>query len=205
MDFANIETVYTVMFWSGIAFAGISAIFSGMSDAMGGGHDLDFDADADVDAGGDSFHGHGEVAVSPISPMTVFAFLGGFGGGGMIGLQVLDNQLYSLLIALPTGFLVAFSLFWMMMKLNQGNVSSESKISDTIGIEAEVITPIVEDKLGEIAYIAKGSRLSSPARSLDGRSIGRGSIVKIWRVVGSTYVVKEISPEEAELPEREVD
>jgi membrane-bound ClpP family serine protease len=96
--------------------------------------------------------------------------------------------------------LVGFGIYWLMYKLNESNVSSESRASEVVGATAEIITPIVEDGTGEIAYVSRGSRYSSAARSIDGKSIAKGKAVKIWRIVGSTCHVKEILPEEAEQP-----
>ncbi len=54
----------------------------------------------------------------------------------------------------------------------------------------EVITPVPEGGVGEISYVAKGTRMSSPARSIDGKPIARAAMVKIVRITGTTYYVK---------------
>ena len=205
----TILTVYWILFLVGLGFALMTAILHGFGEAFGGGSDIDFGHDVgggighDFDpgqVGADSFHGHGELALNPISPLTIFSFVGGFGGGGLIGLYLGIPTQYTFFIALPVGLGISFSLYWFMYKINQSNVSSEARASEAVGISAEIITPIVEDGTGEIAYVSRGSRYSAPARSLDGRSIGRGKAVKIWRLVGSTCYVKEINPEEADAP-----
>jgi len=213
-------TVYWIMFLSGLIFSIVSVVLSGFGHAFGG-HDYDFSADHQADLGGgtdtadfgghagaadagsgDFYHGGGEIALSPLSPITIAAFVGGFGGGGLIGMT-LKLGVWSVAIALPVGFVLAFLIYYFMYLINKTNVSSEAHASDTLGLTAEIITPIMEDKVGEIAYILSGSRYTSPARSIDGRSILKGRAVKIWRVVGSTCYVKEILPEEAEKPEEE--
>ncbi len=212
MDF--LLTSYWILFLVGLGFSIMMAVFSGLGEASGGGADVGIDAGADFDVGGgfdvdhdfggmdaaDYYAGHGEVAMSPVSPMTIFAFLGGFGGGGLIGTGVGMTGGWSLLIALPVGLLVGFLIYWFMFKLNQSNISSEARAGEVVGLTAEMITPIVEENTGEIAYIARGSRYVSAARSIDGKSISKGRAVKVWRVVGSTCYVKEIMPEEAEQP-----
>ena len=227
----DIVTIYWILFFIGLGFAVVTAVFIGFGEALAG-HDVDFSTDHDMDLGGgadtvdlggahadiggadavdiggahadldtgDFFHGHGEVALNPVSPITIFSFLGGFGGGGLIGHFIGLTSWGTILIALPVGFLVAFGIYYIMMVINRTNISSEARATEAVGVTAEIITPIVEDGTGEIAYVSRGSRYSSPARSIDGKSIGRGRAVKIWRIVGSTCYVKEIMPEEAEQP-----
>ncbi len=215
----TLVTIYWILFLVGLGFALISVIFAGFAEAMGG-HDVDFSADHDMDLGGadtsdfggadishdfdvssgDFYHGHGEVALSPVSPITIAAFVGGFGGGGLIGFFLHMPTWGTILVGLAVGFAIAFGIYYLMYVINKSNVSSEARVSDAVGITAEIITPIIEDATGEIAYILRGSRYNGAARSLDGKSIGRGRAVKIWRIVGSTCYVKEILPEEADSP-----
>jgi len=213
-------TVYWIMFLTGLGFAVLSGIFVGLGQAAGG-HETDFALDHDADLGGgvdtvdfghgdmhadmdmssgDFFHAHGEIALSPVSPITIFSFMGGFGGGGLLGTEFGWPVWGTVLLALVLGFILAFSIYYFMYLLNKSNVSSEARATEALGTTAEMITPIVEDQMGEIAYITRGSRYVSPARSIDGRSITKGRAVKIWRIVGSTAYVKEILPEEAEHP-----
>ena len=62
------------------------------------------------------------------------------------------------------------------------------------GLEAEVLTGIPEGGVGEIAFTTSGGRLNVPARSDDGAPIPYNSLVRIVRVVGSTYIVQRQSP-----------
>ena len=212
-----IVTIYWILFLLGLGFSVVSAVFAGFGQAAGG-HDVDLSLDHDMDLGGgvdtvgfdgidgadaasgDFYHGHGEIALSPVSPITIAAFIGGFGGGGLIGIELGLTSVWSGVVAMPTGFILAFGIYYLMYLINQSNVSSEARVTEILGLSAEIITPIVEDQIGEIAYNTRGSRYTSGARSLDGRSIAKGKSVKIWRVVGSTCYVKEILPEEVEKP-----
>lgn len=214
----TIITVYWILFFTGLAFAVLSAFFLGLGEAMAG-HDVDFSGSHDVDLSGgadtvsfgegtgevdlsssDFYHGHGQIALSPVSPMTIFSFMGGFGGGGLIAHELGAPTWGSLMSALVLGTFVAFIVYYAMYKLNEMSASSEARAGEAIGATAEIITPIVDDATGEIAYVSRGSRYNSAARSIDGKSINRGRAVKIWRLVGSTCYVKEIMPEEAEQP-----
>ena len=215
----DIITIYWILFLVGLGFAVTSAIFVGFGTAMGG-HNVDFSGTHDIDLGGgvdtasfgdgahadvhlesgDFYHGEGEIALSPVSPSTIAAFICGFGGGGLIGNAIGLATWGTVLVAIPMGIFSGGIVYFLMFKLSQLSASSEARSSEIIGTTAEIITPIVEDNTGEIAYVSRGSRYNSPARSLDGKSISRGAAVKIWRIVGSTAYVKEIPPEEAEQP-----
>ena len=87
----TILTIYWILFLIGLGFAIVSAVFVGFGEAMSG-HDVDFSTDHDFDLGGgadtvdfggmhdadlgtgDFFHGHGEIALSPISPITIASY-----------------------------------------------------------------------------------------------------------------------------------
>ncbi len=206
-------TVFWLLFFVGLVFAVISALFAGFGTEVGG-HDFDFSADHDFTVpGGDldtsgadldhfgGFHAHGEVALSPVSPITIAAFIGCFGGGGVIAYYIYPSTAVDLLIAIVVGFIGAFGVYWLVGRIaNMIQGSSEAKVGELIGEIAEVITPCMGEKMGEISYVFKGSRYNAPARSVDGRDIGKNKPVKIWRIIGTTFYVKEISPEESDFP-----
>ena len=89
------------------------------------------------------------------------------------------------------GMAVALLVLWGLNKVFAAvQSSSEVKVAGLIGTTAEVISPIPEGGVGEIAYVAEGTRLSAPARTPDGRPVARGTRVKIVRIAGSEYFVK---------------
>jgi membrane protein implicated in regulation of membrane protease activity len=61
-----------------------------------------------------------------------------------------------------------------------------------LGQEANVISPIPSDGVGEIAYVQGGSRYSAPARTENGVAIPAGRPVKITRIVGTQFYVEPI-------------
>jgi len=81
-------------------------------------------------------------------------------------------------------------LLWKVFQVTQG--SSEAIVADLVGVEAEVITAIPAEGLGEIAYNAKQARYNAPARTVDGKSLGPHTVVKIVRVLGGTYFVEKV-------------
>ncbi len=131
---------------------------------------------------------------SPLSPVTVAMFVTSFGAGGIVSMHILNIKgVGSLLIATLAGFVIAaitFVIFYKMFKMTQG--SSTPGAAELVGIEAEVITAIPADGLGEIAYVVRGTRLTAPARSEDGKPCPAHSTVKITRITGNTYYVKGV-------------
>jgi membrane protein implicated in regulation of membrane protease activity len=206
-------TFFWILFLIGLVFSILMALFAGFGTEMGG-HDFDFSADHDFGVGGvdidptgadldtmGGFHGAGEIALSPVSPITIGSFIGCFGGGGIIAHAITQNMTISIIAAVILGLLGAFGIYYIVGRIAgaiQG--SSEAKVGELIGEFAEVITPIHGESMGEVAYVFKGSRYNAPARSVDGRDIAKSKPVKIWRVIGSTFYVKEISPEESGFP-----
>jgi membrane protein implicated in regulation of membrane protease activity len=193
-----IEIVFIASFFLGLAYAIVSMIFSGI---IGGGHEGgggetggDFDVQHDVaghveaGSGADS----GTIHFSPLSPVVIAMFITAFGAMGMICLKVFALSPYpSLAVAIATGVVIAaitFFIFLMLFRATQG--SSESKIADMVGQEAEVITSIPLDGLGEVAYVAKGTRYTAPARSAHRTEIKTHSVVTIEKIVGNTFYVK---------------
>ena len=51
-------------------------------------------------------------------------------------------------------------------------------------------TAIPAGGFGEIAYVARGTRFNSTARSIDGKEVPRNATVRIKRIVGNTCYVK---------------
>ncbi len=181
-----VDLVYLVCFFLGFGFALLSAlmsgVFSGGAEAhVGAGHDVHVTA-------GDSVH------FPLLSPVTLSMFISSFGGSGYIYKHALHlDPLVHVALAAITACGIALAVAWGLYKifqLTQG--SSEANVADLIGIEAEVITAIPAEGLGEIAYTAKQARYSAPARTNDGKALGPHTIVKIVRILGGTYIVEKV-------------
>ena len=70
--------------------------------------------------------------------------------------------------------------------------SSEVRVAEMAGTIAEIITPIPENGLGEIAFVAQGGRMTYSARHNHNGKIDRGTPVRILRVVGGIAYVEPI-------------
>jgi hypothetical protein len=162
---------------------------------FGGAHVPDANIHVGADAGPDA--SHGEVSVRSLSAVSIASFVTAFGASGIIAIQLLEiSPRWSLLIAAAGGLVVgaivqlAFSYFLLAP---QG--SSEVRARDIMGAVGEVITPIPAGNVGEIAYVARGARVTSTARSADGKAIPRGTIVRVTNMVGSIVLVASTTPD----------
>ncbi len=173
----------------GLLYAGLLAaglVWALFSVATGFASDLA--ADFDADAGGHLDGGH----LHPISGTTIATFVTGFGAGGVVAHYSLGWPLAGSLGAAVGGGLALAALAFVVLELvfRQTQAGSEFAAEDVVGREAEVITPIPEGGLGEVAYIVRGQREQGAARAVDGTAIARGALVVVDKVMGSTLYVR---------------
>lgn len=166
-----------------------------------GAGDLDAGGDVDLDAGGQEVAhagpGAGEavdqgvVHFSPLSPIVIAMFLTAFGGAGLITSGPLGlKPLVSVPLSVVAGFAVGALTFLLFYKLVQATqASSEAAVAGLVGLEAEVTVPIPRDGTGEIAYVARGTRYTAPARSAEGITLAAHTPVVIRRIAGNTFFV----------------
>jgi len=176
----SIGVIYVGLLVLGLSYAVISGALGWLAD-LG-------DADVHVDASGHLEAGHAH----PISGTTVATFITGFGGGGAVAHYLLQwSLLGSLGTAMLSGLAVAgaaFAVLELLFKQTLGG--GEFAVEEAIGREAEVITAIPRDGLGEVAFVVKGQREQASARASDGSAIPRGRLVVVERVTGSTFFVR---------------
>lgn len=209
----TITGLYIACLAIGFIYALIGAIFGELGShgdvAVGdhgmdiGGHDfdagdhggLDF-GDHDVAIGDHANLSYAEIHglhVSPLNTITIATFVGSFGAMGLIaqwGLKL--APLASLAFAIPMAVLAAGIQFYLYSKILIGSsASSEATMADIAKCTAEVITPIPEGGIGEIAYNIKGVRYTAPARSVEGGSVPRGGRVRIVRSAAGVMQVRE--------------
>lgn len=172
--------VYIGLLAAGVVYAVIAGALGWLSDLGGG--EVHLDASGHVDAG----HPH------PISGPVIATFVTGFGAGGVIAHYGLRwSLLGGLVLASGVGIFLAVAAFLVMEFIfSQAQAGSEFTVEEIVGREAEVITTIPESGPGEIAFVIKGQREVSAARSADGSTIAKGRLVVIEKVVGATYFVR---------------
>lgn len=207
MDFlqglGTVNCVYMALLTVGILYALMIVISGGLSQIDLPDVDIDvphIDLPGDIDipdihvdighAEVGSFD-HGTVEISPLSPITIAAFVTSFGGVGIVATQLFQvrpemSLLWATLGGVVTGGFVYLVYGRLLVSMQ---ASSEVRQRELTGIVGEVIAPIAADGVGEISYVAKGSRISSPARSATGQAIPRGTLITIERMVGGTALV----------------
>jgi membrane-bound ClpP family serine protease len=143
-----------------------------------------------VEAGADSSDAPG---ISIFSPTIIASFITAFGGFGLIFTQFpkTSNAVISAPLSLAGGLAVAgVLLVFLRSVFRHTQSSSESHVGNLIGAEANVITPIPENGVGEIAYVVGGTRYSAPARAENNAPVANGRTVRIIRIVGSQFYVQ---------------
>jgi membrane protein implicated in regulation of membrane protease activity len=142
-----------------------------------------------VEVGADSSDAPG---ISIFSPTIIASFITAFGGFGLIFSQFhkTNPTEISAPLSLVGGLVVAAGmLVFLRSVFHHTQSSSESHVARLIGAEANVITPIPENGVGEIAYVVGGTRYSAPARAENNASVPTGKTVKITRIVGTQFYV----------------
>lgn len=176
----TIGHLYLGLLGLGLAYALLAGLMGWLSD-LGG--DVHVDATGHLDAG----HLH------PVSGTTIATFITGFGAGGTVAHYYFEWPLpLGLALAAFTGLAVAAAAYGVLELLfEHTQAGSEFSAEEAVGRDAEVITSISAGGTGEVAYLARGQRVHSAARSSDETAIGRGSLVVIDRVTGATVYVRK--------------
>jgi membrane protein implicated in regulation of membrane protease activity len=213
-SFDTLNCVYFSLFFVGLGYAIFIAITGGLSDIDM--PDVDIDVPqidlpgdvnipgADIQIGGADVMAGGidapDVSVSPISPITIASFVTTFGGVGVITTQLFNvspgmSLVYALLAGLACSG-VMFLFYSQFLIRSQG--SSEVRRAELVGLQGTVTVPIGENAAGQVTYLTKSGRMSSPARSLDGSPIPRGRFVRIVRTIGYQVLVTPLEIESEE-------
>jgi hypothetical protein len=212
VGFDTLNCVYFSLFLVGVGYALFIVITGGLSDISMPDVDVDIpqiDLPGDVDIPGADIHIGGpdvpaggidapDVAVSPLSPITIATFVTTFGGVGVLTLQVFGIDARWSLLWATAGGLAAGGLMYLVVSqfLVRSQASSELHGYELVGRQAEVTVPIGESSPGQVTYVTKSGRMSSMARSIDGSAIPRGQFVRIVRMIGPQAIVRPISPDE---------
>jgi membrane-bound ClpP family serine protease len=185
--------IYLVCFGVGLVFTLASAVL---------GHLFGGDADGgDVGTGGHAeagFEHAGMPGISAFSPTTIASFITAAGGFGMIFSQfkATSPTYISAPLSVLGGTAVAAGVLAVFAKVfHSTQSSSESHVRSLIGQTANIITPIPENGVGEIAYVQAGTRYTAPARNQAGGRLECNQPVKIVAIVGSQFYVNPLEHE----------
>lgn len=209
----TITVIYGICLLVGIIYTIASFLLGSLGDLGGhagdmggdmGGHPGDFAHTYGVETGGygeaqGATGAGGEMLFGPFSPLVIAFFLTCFGGVGLIltKIPLTANPYLNLPIAAVSGFLLAWLLVSVFNRVLGGMASSsEVRLNTLVGTEAEVTVAIPPLGIGEISYIAMGSRYVTPARNEEQTPIPRYSTVRITRIVGNTFFVRPAMEEQ---------
>ncbi len=184
-----LNIVYALALFIGTIYAIFLVFFQGIGDALGDlDIDLDFDADLDMDADAAS-------EAAGISVLAIASFISSFGAFGLIAVTLFDaGPIASLIVALLGGIVIGIAAQFFFLYILSPTISSEVQQTKLIGIVAEITTPIPANGVGQIAFVAKGSRVTCSARATESDlGMSRGTAVRIERIVGGMAYVSEIS------------
>lgn len=126
---------------------------------------------------------------SPLAVATLFTAIGAWGLIARHALGLDDAQ--SLLVALPSAFVTAYLVTYAGYRLVSSSRGSSLLRADRFaGSAGEVLTPIPEGGLGEVAALIEGQRFTASAREVKGRAVPRGKLVRIVKMTGATLLVE---------------
>ncbi len=184
-----LNIVYALALLIGTIYAIFLVFFQGIGDVLG---DLDIDLSADVDVDLDA-DAAGEA--TGVSVLAIASFISSFGAFGLIAVTLFDaGTVTSLIVALVGGILIGIAAQLFFLYILSPTISSEIQQTKLIGMVAEITTPIPANGVGQIAFVAKGSRVTYSARATEADlSMSRGTAVRIERIVGGMAYVSEIS------------
>ncbi|MGA2788774.1 MAG: NfeD family protein [Verrucomicrobiota bacterium] len=181
--------IYAICLVVGLTFTVISVL----AGHFFGGHDAHVSGSGGhAEAGADTSDMPG---ISIFSPTVMASFVTAFGGFGLIFTQFpkTNSAVVSAPLSVLGGLLVAGALLvFLRAVFRHTQSSSESKVAALIGSQANVITPIPENGVGEIAYVVGGTRYSAPARTENNAAVATGKTVKITRIVGTQFYVTSV-------------
>jgi membrane protein implicated in regulation of membrane protease activity len=176
--------VLRMLYW---AMAGGGTALVAVLLFLGTDHDLGHAMDVADDGGLD--HGHGE-GPGPISLRTILAFIGGWGWGGLIGLDGLGWGLLSIPFGSAIGLVLAAIVFQFMRLLYTQEATSTISASQMVGQSGVVLTAIPSGGTGEVRVNVRGTAIKCLARSAETEEIASGESIMVVEEVGGTLVVR---------------
>ena len=177
-----LNLVYLTLLVIGFIYALLSLLGQGIGE---------LDIDLGLDGGDVPSFDQGEIGLASISPMSIASFVTAFGAFGIISSQLFGaSTVVSLLTAVGGGLVVGIIAQLIFIYVFSPQISSTRTKLDIIGTSAEVITPIPEDGVGQIALVSRGSRVTYSARTKSGHSFKQGDLVRVVELVGSIAFVE---------------
>lgn len=187
-----LNMLYGIALLIGVIYAAFLMFFQGIGDLFG---DFAIDIHADHDLGDMQLvDSHGVREATGVSTLAIASFVTAFGGGGLLSRLLIDaNGAISIVVALASGLVFGIAAQMFFVYILSPTISSEVQQTKLIGVVAEIVTPIPVNGIGQIAFVAQGSRVTYSARATDNtQNMQRGTPVRIERIVGGVAYVSPI-------------
>lgn len=187
-----LNIVYALALFAGLMYTLFLIFFQGIGDALG---DLDFDFDLDADVGDlELIDADGAQEAAGVSMLAIASFVSAFGAFGLIAVTLFGaGTVVSLLMAFVGGLVFGILGQLFFVYILSTTISSEVRQAALVGLTAEITTPIPSNGVGQIAFVAKGSRHTFAARTTTAsESVERGTPVRIERIVGNIAYVTRV-------------
>ena len=138
------------------------------------------------------FHGdvHGGPGVSIFSGRILSVFITAFGGFGAIGIHLGHSTEVSTAMGVAGGLVFATIIYLFASFLYSQQASSDVRVSDLVGVVAQVSVSIPKAGVGQVRCTLGESVVDKIARSQDGEQVPVNTLVRIEAVVGETVVVR---------------
>jgi membrane protein implicated in regulation of membrane protease activity len=186
--------MYSIIFFVGVIYTVVTFLLGGLFGiAHIGGHiDTHVDTNIDMNVGG---HGDSSlINIFPIKPITIVSLITVFGGIGMIGTYYGINPILLFVGALILGLIVSFLLYkFVVLPLYKAQNTSSVSERSLIGMKAKVISPIIEDGFGTIAYAVNGSKYNAPAQHIAKKSVTLGEEVIIYEIKNNVFYIEPLN------------
>jgi membrane protein implicated in regulation of membrane protease activity len=187
-----LNIVYAASLFLGVVYSAFVLFFHGIGDALGG---LHFDIDAHSALGGlHLIDAHGAHEATGVSTLAIASFISSFGAFGLIAVTLFGaGAIASLFTALFGGVVLGIAGQVFFLYVLSPTISSEVRQTKLIGMVAEITTPIPVNGVGQIAFVAEGSRVTYSARATEeSLAVERGTPVRIERIIGGMAYVSPI-------------
>jgi hypothetical protein len=202
---------YMIMFFTGVLYAFVSFIISGISglshfgshiDSGGthihtqgdmGGHSADASGhDVQTDSGGaHTMFSWFSILINPIVAVSFFTVFGGIGIMGTERFKWAAAIVFA--VALAAGVITATLLYkFVAVPLYKSENSSGVSRDELVSTPAEVITDIIENGFGTIKYTVNSIRYTAPAKHMEGTEVKQGRKVIICKIEDNVFYVTEM-------------
>lgn len=182
------ERVYTIIFFVGVIYTVVTFLMGGLFGI------IDIGLDAHIDGNIDGSNSSGGFPIFPLKPITIVSFITVFGGVGIIGTHYEYNWIIVFAVAAILGLMISAALYsFIVIPLYKAQNTSAVSQEELIGMTAVVISPILENGFGTIAYIVNGSKYNAPAQHVAKKAVKQGEEVLIYEIKNNVFYIEPLN------------